>query len=32
VGYGDTQKRFPDAETFEESEKNMRVEVLVIPG
>lgn len=32
VGYGDTQKRVPDASTFEESEKNMRVEVLVIPG
>jgi len=31
VGYGDTQKRVVDADTFEESEKNMRVEVLVIP-
>jgi len=31
VGYGDTQKRITDAETFEDSEKNMRVEVLVIP-
>jgi len=31
VGYGDTQKRVADADTFEESEKNMRVEVLVIP-
>lgn len=29
-GYGDTQKRIPDAETFEEFEKNMRVEALVI--
>lgn len=30
VGYGDTKKRIPDAKTFEESEKNMRVEALVI--
>ncbi len=30
VGYGDTQKRVPEASTFEESEKNMRVEALVI--
>lgn len=29
VGYGDTKKRFPDAKTFEESEKNMRVEAVV---
>jgi len=29
VGYGDTRKRIPDAETFEEFEKNMRVEILV---
>lgn len=29
-GYGDTQKRVPDAKTFEEFEKNMRVEALVI--
>lgn len=28
-GFGDTVKRVPDAETFEESEKNMRVEILV---
>ena len=31
-GYGDSQKKFPEAKTFEDSEKNMRVEVLVIPG
>jgi outer membrane protein OmpA-like peptidoglycan-associated protein len=30
VGYGDTRKRVPNASTFEESEKNMRVEVLII--
>jgi outer membrane protein OmpA-like peptidoglycan-associated protein len=30
VGYGDTQKRVANASTFEDSEKNMRVEVLVI--
>ncbi len=30
VGYGDTQKRVPNASTFEDSEKNMRVEVLVV--
>ena len=29
-GYGDTMKRVPDAQTFEEFEKNMRVEALVI--
>lgn len=29
VGYGDTRKRIPDAETFEEFEKNMRVEILI---
>ncbi len=29
VGYGDTMKRVPDAKTFEESERNMRVEVLI---
>ncbi|MFN2429812.1 MAG: OmpA family protein [Cryomorphaceae bacterium] len=28
-GFGDTVKRVPDAKTFEESEKNMRVEILV---
>lgn len=28
-GYGDKQKRIPDAKTFEEFEKNMRVEALV---
>lgn len=28
-GFGDTVKRIPDAKTFEESEKNMRVEILV---
>lgn len=30
VGFGDTQKRVPDATTFEDFEKNMRVEALVI--
>ncbi len=30
VGYGDTHKRIPDAKTFEEFEKNMRVEALII--
>lgn len=30
VGYGDTHKRIPDATTFEEFEKNMRVEALII--
>lgn len=30
AGYGDTQKRIPDATTFEEFEKNMRVEALII--
>ncbi len=30
AGYGDTQKRIPDASTFEEFEKNMRVEALII--
>ncbi len=30
VGYGDSQKRVADASTFEDSEKNMRVEVLVV--
>lgn len=30
VGYGDTKKRIPDATTFEEFEKNMRVEALII--
>ncbi|NEN23297.1 OmpA family protein [Cryomorpha ignava] len=30
VGYGDTQKRIPEATTFEEFEKNMRVEALII--
>ena len=30
VGYGDTQKRIPEAATFEEFEKNMRVEALII--
>ncbi len=30
VGYGDTQKRVVDAKTFEEFEKNMRVEALVV--
>lgn len=29
-GYGDSQKRVPEANTFEESEKNMRVEILVV--
>jgi outer membrane protein OmpA-like peptidoglycan-associated protein len=29
VGYGDTQKRVNDVKTFEEAEKNMRVEVLI---
>lgn len=29
-GFGDTQKRVPNAETFEDSEKNMRVEALII--
>ncbi len=29
-GYGDTRKRVPEAATFEEFEKNMRVEALVI--
>lgn len=29
-GYGDTRKRIPDAKTFEEFEKNMRVEALVV--
>jgi len=28
-GYGDSQKRIPDAKTFEEFEKNMRVEAVV---
>lgn len=28
-GYGDTKKRIPDAKTFEEFEKNMRVEAVV---
>jgi outer membrane protein OmpA-like peptidoglycan-associated protein len=28
-GYGDTQKRVPDAKTFDEFEKNMRVEAVV---
>ncbi|HKK38883.1 MAG TPA: OmpA family protein, partial [Cryomorphaceae bacterium] len=28
-GYGDTQKRIPDAKTFDEFEKNMRVEAVV---
>lgn len=28
-GYGDTQKRVPDASTFEEFEQNMRVEILI---
>ena len=28
-GYGDTQKRIPDASTFEEFEQNMRVEILI---
>jgi outer membrane protein OmpA-like peptidoglycan-associated protein len=28
-GYGDTQKRIPNASTFEEFEKNMRVEAVV---
>lgn len=30
VGYGDTNKRVPNATTFEEFEKNMRVEALII--
>lgn len=30
VGYGDTQKRVSNATTFEEFEKNMRVEALII--
>jgi outer membrane protein OmpA-like peptidoglycan-associated protein len=30
VGFGDTQKRVPDATTFEDFEKNMRVEALVV--
>lgn len=29
-GFGDSQKRVSDAETFEDSEKNMRVEALII--
>jgi outer membrane protein OmpA-like peptidoglycan-associated protein len=29
AGYGDSQKRIPDAKTFEEFEKNMRVEAVV---
>lgn len=28
-GYGDSQKRIPDASTFEEFEQNMRVEILI---
>ncbi len=28
-GYGDSQKRIPDAKTFDEFEKNMRVEAVV---
>jgi outer membrane protein OmpA-like peptidoglycan-associated protein len=28
-GYGDKQKRIPDAKTFDEFEKNMRVEVVI---
>jgi len=28
-GYGDSQKRIPDATTFEEFEQNMRVEILI---
>ncbi|MGB6037411.1 MAG: OmpA family protein [Cryomorphaceae bacterium] len=28
-GYGDTRKRIPDAKTFDEFEKNMRVEAVV---
>lgn len=28
-GYGDTQKRIPNASTFEEFEQNMRVEILI---
>jgi outer membrane protein OmpA-like peptidoglycan-associated protein len=30
VGFGDSQKRIPEASTFEDSEKNMRVEALVV--
>ena len=29
AGYGDTQKRLPNAQSFEDAEKNMRVEALV---
>lgn len=30
IGFGDTEKRVPDATTFEDFEKNMRVEALVV--